>query len=98
MRFEWDEKKNNENIRKHGLDFSDVWQVFENPLLSKLDDRENYGEDRWIGVGMMSNGIAVVLVFTEKERETIRIISMRKATKNERTGSEKAIKDRLGKD
>ncbi|PIP05432.1 MAG: hypothetical protein COX52_11965, partial [Syntrophobacterales bacterium CG23_combo_of_CG06-09_8_20_14_all_48_27] len=47
MRFEWDEKKNNENIRKHGLDFSDVWQVFENPLLSKLDDRENYGEDRW---------------------------------------------------
>ena len=47
---------------------------------------------------MMSNGIVVVLVFTEKERETIRIISMRKATKNERTGYEKAIKDRLDKD
>ena len=97
MRFEWDEKKNNENIRKHGLDFADAWQVFENPLLSKLNDRGNYGEDRWIGVGLMSNGIVVVIVFTENERETIRIISMRKATKNERTGYGKAIKNRLGK-
>ena len=92
MRFEWDEKKNNENIRKHGLDFADAWQVFGNPLLAKLDERENYGEDRWIGIGMMSNGIVVVLLFTEREQETIRIISMRKATKNERTGYEKAIK------
>jgi len=46
----------------------------------------------------MSNGIAVVIVFTEREREMIRIISMRKATKNERTRYEKAIKNRLGKD
>ena len=98
MRFEWDEKKNSENIRKHRLDFADAWQVFENPLLAKLDDRENYGEDRWIGVGIMSNGIVVVLIFTKKEQETIRIISMRKATKNERTRYEKAIKNRLGKD
>lgn len=98
MRFEWDEKKNNENIRKHRLDFADAWQVFENPLLAKLDERENYGEDRWIGIGMMSNGIVIVLLFTEREQETIRIISMRKATKNERTRYEKAIKNRLGKD
>jgi uncharacterized DUF497 family protein len=40
--------------------------VFENPLLSKLDDREDYADDRWIGVGMMSNGIFVVLVFYRK--------------------------------
>lgn len=98
MRFEWDEKKNNENIRKHRLDFADAWQVFENPLLAKLDERENYGEDRWIGIGMMSNGIVIVLLFTEREQETIRIISMRKATKNELTRYEKAIKNRLGKD
>ena len=97
MRFEWDEKKNNENIRKHGFDFADAWQVFENPPIAKLDNREDYSEDRWIGVGMMSNGIAVVIVFTEREREMIRIISMRKATKNERTRYEKAIKNRRGK-
>jgi len=98
MEFEWNENKNGENIRKHGFDFADAWQVFENPLLVKLDDRADYGEDRWTGVGMMSNGIVIVLVFTEKDQETIRIISMRKATKNERTSYEKAIKNRLGKD
>ena len=98
MEFEWNENKNGENIRKHGFDFADAWQVFENPLLVKLDDRTDYGEDRWTGIGMMSNGIVIVFVFTERDQETIRIISMRKATKNERARYEKAIKNRLGKD
>ena len=98
MQFEWDENKNNENIRKHGCDFADAWQMFENSLVAGLDDCEDYGEERWIGVGMMPNGIVAVLVFTEKAEETIRIISMRKATKNERTRYEKAIKNRLGED
>jgi uncharacterized DUF497 family protein len=97
MKFDWDERKNTENIRKHGFDFADAWEVFQNPLFVMIDDREHYEEDRWIGIGMMSNGIVVVLVFTEREQETIRIISMRKATKNERTRYEKEIKNRLGK-
>jgi uncharacterized protein len=98
MQFEWDENKNSKNIRKHGFDFADAWQVFENPLFVKLDDRADYGEDRWTGVGMMSNFVVIVIVFTERDRETIRIISLRKATKNERTRYEKAIKNILGKD
>ena len=36
MQFEWDDNKNSENIRKHGFDFTDAWQVFENPLFVKL--------------------------------------------------------------
>lgn len=98
MQFEWDEDKNEENIRKHGFDFADAWQAFHNPMIVRHDDRVHYGEDRWIGIGMMSNGVPVVLVFTERDRGMIRIISMRKAIKNERTKYEKAIKDRLGKD
>jgi uncharacterized protein len=98
MEFEWDEKKNLENLRKHGLDFTDARQVFQNPVLVKLDDREDYGEDRWIGIGMTLNGIVVVFAFTEKDEETIRMISMRKATKNERTRYQKVIKDELDKD
>jgi len=98
MKFEWDEDKNAENLRKHGFDFADAWQVFHNPLIVRYDDRVHSGEDRWIGTGMMSNGVPIVLIFTERDREMIRIISMRKATKNERTRYEKAIKDRLGKD
>ena len=97
MRFEWDENKNAENIRKHGLDFADAWQVFQNPMLMKLDDREDYGEDRWIGIGIISSGIVAVFIFTEKDQETTRIISMRKATKNERARYEKAIQDKLDK-
>ena len=98
MRYEWDEKKNNENVRKHGLDFADAWQVFQNLLFVKPDVRDDYDEDRWIGIGMMFNGIVVVLVFTERKQETIGVISLRKATKNERTRYEKAIANRLGKD
>jgi uncharacterized protein len=98
MRLEWDENKNIDNIRKHGLDFVDAWQVFESPLLVNPDDRAYYGEDRWIGIGIMSNGVVVVIVFTEKEQGNIRVISMRKATKHERERYEKRIENRLGND
>lgn len=81
MRFEWDEIKNQSNIQKHGIDFNDVLDIFKHPLLSMLDNRENYREDRWIGIGWIKNIIAVV-VYTESD-DVIRIISARKATKNE---------------
>ncbi|MEP6912944.1 MAG: BrnT family toxin [bacterium] len=44
MNFEWDEDKNQENIRKHGLDFGDAWEIFRFPLLANLDTRTYYGE------------------------------------------------------
>ncbi len=97
MRFEWDENKNSKNLQKHGFDFSDAWQLFENPLLVKPDIRKEYGEDRWTGIGRMTNGITVVLVFAKRDTETIRIISMRKASKKERRNYEKNIQNRLGK-
>ena len=46
MIFEWDEEKNKENIRKHYLDFADAWQIFEAPMLTRVDTREDYGEVR----------------------------------------------------
>jgi uncharacterized DUF497 family protein len=42
--FEWDEPKNQENIRKHGLDFADAWEIFGGPLVPELDLRSDYGE------------------------------------------------------
>jgi len=45
--------KNERNIQKHGFDFEDAWEVFENPLLVKSDARNDYGEQRWIGIGAM---------------------------------------------
>lgn len=95
MRFEWDDEKNKSNILKHGFDFADAWEIFEAPLLVGLDDREDYGEDRWIGVGLL-RGRIIVVVFTERDADTIRLISLRKASRHERTKYEQAITDGLG--
>jgi hypothetical protein len=46
VKFEWDARKNEANIRKHGFDFHDTWEVFQGPLLARLDERKDYGEDR----------------------------------------------------
>ncbi|HEY9800497.1 MAG TPA: BrnT family toxin [Leptolyngbyaceae cyanobacterium] len=83
MQFEWDEVKNLENIRKHEIDFADVPEMFEAPMLIELDDRFDYGEDRWFGIGFLGNGVAVV-VWTERQNDVIRIISARRANRYER--------------
>lgn len=83
MLFEWDEAKNLENIRKHKIDFAHVPQMFDGSMLTELDDRFDYGEDRWIGIGFLGNGVAVV-VWTERQENIIRIISARKANRYER--------------
>lgn len=95
MRFEWDEWKRQRNIRKHGFDFKDAWQIFNAPMLVALDEREDYGEDRWIGIGMLK-GRVVVLVFTERGEESIRIISLMKAVTEERIRYEQLLRDELG--
>jgi uncharacterized DUF497 family protein len=92
VRFEWDEAKNNINIRKHGIDFNDVTEMFTHPMLNMLDTRAQYGEERWIGLGLMSATVALV-VYTERQGDVIRIISARKATKHEAKRYEQAIKN-----
>lgn len=95
MEFEWDENKNSENIRKHGSDFADAWEIFESPMFIRLDTREDYGEDRWVGIGFLGNRV-VAVVFTEREENTVRIISLRKALNHERKKFEEALRDGLG--
>ena len=92
MKFEWDEAKNRANIRKHGFDFADAPEVFLGPLLARPDSREEYGEERWIAIGLLRNRV-VVLAFAQRAPNLIRIISVRKAAKNEREAFEKAIQD-----
>lgn len=95
MDFEWDEDKNQENIRAHGFDFFDAWEVFDGPLLLALDTRTHYGEDRWSGIGLLGNRV-VNVIFTPRGRDTIRIISLRKALKHERKKFKDGIRDELG--
>jgi uncharacterized protein len=81
MKFTWHEAKRRSNLKKHGLDFVDVPRFFDGPMLVFEDDRESYGEERLIGIGML-DAIVVLIVHVESI-DTIRIISMRKADNNE---------------
>jgi uncharacterized protein len=95
MNFEWDEQKNELNIDKHGFDFADAYRAFDRSMVVDIDDRIDYGEDRWIGIGMLDERI-VVVVFTEPDLETTRIISLRKALSQERKRYEQYLKNQLG--
>lgn len=77
MRFEWDEEKRRFNLRKHGIDFADVWQVFDNAVFTIVDDRYDYGEIRFLTLGLLFGEI-VAVSHTETD-DIIRIISTRKA-------------------
>jgi len=83
MKFEWDSAKNIANIRKHDIDFNDAIEIFQHPVLSRIDTKENYGEERWISIGQMQ-ALTIVIVYVEYVNDIIRIISARKATKREK--------------
>jgi uncharacterized DUF497 family protein len=95
MRFEWDQAKNEQNITHHGIDFTDVPVMFDYPMLTSLDDRFDYGEDRYTSIGMLGPGYAVV-IWTERDVDVIRIISARRANKDERRRFESYLTNRLG--
>jgi len=89
--FEWDENKNQQNIKKHGIDFNDAPQIFKNKLIVINDDRFDYKETRTIGFGNLFTRI-VCVVFT-KRNDIIRIISLRKANNREVKFYENQIKN-----
>jgi uncharacterized DUF497 family protein len=89
MEFEWDEVKRRANYNKHALDFRDAERVFQGITLSAEDNRQDYGETRFISLGRLDD-LVVVVVFTERG-EKIRLISMRKANQKERKAYEEKI-------
>lgn len=92
MRLEWDDAKNRTNIAKHGLDFAE--EMFRGVLIVEPDILHDYEEMRWKGIGMIGGRMAAV-IFAERDAETIRIISLRKADHEERGEYEKAIQNGL---
>jgi uncharacterized protein len=80
--FEWDERKNVSNTAKHGLSFEEAVEIFDGRLLSKLDDRQSYGEQRFKALGTI-RGEVYHVVYTERGSR-IRIISARRASREER--------------
>jgi len=92
MIFEWDATKNQTNIRKHGIDFADVPDMFNHPMLTRRDDSAQYAEERWVSLGLL-NALLGVVVYTERQGEVIRIISARKATRWEAKHYDQSIEN-----
>uniref|UniRef100_UPI0040569B9C BrnT family toxin n=1 Tax=Candidatus Electronema sp. TaxID=2698783 RepID=UPI0040569B9C len=88
MKFEWDRKKEKSNIEKHGVSFEQASYVFADPFaLNRYDDEHSQEEDRWVLLGKSLNEIILVVVHTlrdDEQTEVIRIISARRATKQEK--------------
>lgn len=83
MEFDWDDNKNRKNINKHGISFERAKTIFDYEILRRIDDRGDYGETREISLGLLEGKIIIVVVHTAREGK-IRIISARKANKDER--------------
>jgi hypothetical protein len=83
VEFEWDSRKASANLRKHGISFPFATLVFlDENRIEREDDREGYGEERWITVGL-AGAFEVTVLYTARENR-IRIISARKADSDER--------------
>lgn len=83
LQFEWDRRKAEANLRRHGVSFELAKGVFRDPFAIELiDDREGYDEQRLITIGMAEGPTLLFVAYTERQ-DRIRIISARRATRYE---------------
>lgn len=82
-RFDWNLDKARINLRKHGVSFDEAKGIWQGPYITEVDDREDYGEVRYVTLGLVPNTRKVIHVTHTEEGNTIRIISARKASKRE---------------
>jgi len=92
MIFEWDEAKRLINLEKHGVDFVDAPKMWGGTMLVAEDTRREYGESRYVGTGRIE-GRAMVVVYTNRSANVVRIISLRKANSRETRSYENATNE-----
>ena len=84
MEFEWDPAKATENLKKHGVEFSEASTIFGDPFEVTIPDPDHSeGEDRFLSLGMSAQARLLVVAYTEREGR-IRIIHARVAAPKER--------------
>jgi uncharacterized protein len=89
VRFEWDDDKAKANVKKHKVSFDEASSVFADPFAKIFDDDEHSTEEiHEIIVGHSSTKRLLLVSFTERGRDVVRIISARVATRNERKAYE----------
>ncbi|MBX3574713.1 MAG: BrnT family toxin [Mesorhizobium sp.] len=89
MQFEWDERKRQQVVKERGVDILYAALIFEGEVLTRIDDREDYGEERLISLGEVE-GECFVVVHTERHGST-RLITAWKGGRDERAGYQAGI-------
>ncbi|MGO9326347.1 MAG: BrnT family toxin [Terracidiphilus sp.] len=82
LEFEWDQAKAKSNLEKHGVSFLAAAAIFQNERLERVDDREDYGEVRWIALGRVDIEVYRV-IYTWRAENLVRIVSAQRASKDE---------------
>jgi uncharacterized protein len=83
LKFEWDDAKDKSNFKDHGVSFELAKTVFDDAFaIERLDNREDYGEERFVIIGMAEEQALLFVAYTERS-ERIRIISARRVTQHE---------------
>jgi len=90
MQITWNAKKAETNLRKHRVRFSDAETVLYDPMALTLREQGKSGEQRFVTVGSDAIGRLVIVVYTYR-RDSIRLISARRATPSERRQYEEGI-------
>ncbi|CAN5630008.1 BrnT family toxin [soil metagenome] len=91
MQFEWNINKAETNLKKHKISFVEAETVFGDPLAKIFDDKEHsFEENREIIVGHSTQNRLLIISFTERENDTVRIVSARLTTPQERKDYENA--------
>jgi len=84
VEFEWDQNKAEINKRKHGVSFSEATTIFGDPLEVTISDPDHSsGEYRFLSIGRSNSGELLIVSYTERQQNRIRIISARRATRQE---------------
>ena len=86
IKFEWDQNKADSNLKKHGISFEEAQTVFYDDFAMQFEDNDTIGEERFILLGQSNLSRLLVVVHCERgaDKQTLRIISARKATKSEK--------------
>jgi len=88
VKFEWDPGKAAANLRVHGVGFAEAVTVLEDDFALTREDQGS-GEERYVTLGISNLGNLLVVVYTFRDSDTIRIISCWKANKRQRATYEK---------
>ncbi len=83
MEIEFDLAKSKGNRKKHGLSLAEAGRLDWDSMIAWVDDSQDYGEERWVGIAPLEDGALYTVVFTEIDQERVRVISLRLSTRRE---------------